>query len=266
MEQGEVIVALPFPANAEATEPIVPRVGSLHDPASRRAAHAPGQRRLPAATDVRHDAAPTDGRFGIGVVVPLSRPRCLGRRGPRRARTMTWSRTAPTTHLSWTFAPVMHAATGTPRPSVKMCRFTPRFARSVGFGPVWSPLLAPSPWRCPTTSTPTGYRGGRRSSAPTARRSARTPAPEPTVKTGDDTSSPTGTGPAAPSTDSRCAGGTRSRPAPPGQVPAGAHPAAGPGPQARGARLASRRHPARRRIWLPCLRIRSQPIRRFKRF
>ena len=52
MEQGEVIVALPFPANAEATEPIVPRVGSLHDPASRRAAHAPGQRRLSAAAVV----------------------------------------------------------------------------------------------------------------------------------------------------------------------------------------------------------------------
>ena len=122
---------------------------------------------------------------------PLSRQRCRGRRGPRGTRTMTWSRTSPTTHVSWTCAPVMPAATGTPRPSVKMCRVTPRFARSVGFGPVWSPLWAPSPWRYPTTSTPTGCRGGRRSRAPTARRPARTPVPGHTVETEGDTSSPT---------------------------------------------------------------------------
>ena len=37
------------------------------------------------------------------------------------------------------FAPVRRTASGTPRPSQSRWRLLPRLARSVGFGPVWSP-------------------------------------------------------------------------------------------------------------------------------
>jgi hypothetical protein len=37
------------------------------------------------------------------------------------------------------FAPVRRTASGTPRPSQIRWRLLPRLARSVGFGPVWSP-------------------------------------------------------------------------------------------------------------------------------
>lgn len=49
-----------------------------------------------------------------------------------------------TIRLSWTFAPLNVIDSGIPFPSVKICRFTPIFARSVGFFPVWAPLLEPS--------------------------------------------------------------------------------------------------------------------------
>ena len=40
---------------------------------------------------------------------------------------------------SFRFAPVRRTASGTPRPSQIRWRLLPRLARSVGFGPVWSP-------------------------------------------------------------------------------------------------------------------------------
>jgi hypothetical protein len=40
---------------------------------------------------------------------------------------------------SFRFAPVRRIASGIPRPSQIRWRLLPRFARSVGFGPVWSP-------------------------------------------------------------------------------------------------------------------------------
>ncbi len=71
MEQREVVVALAFPANEEAAEAIVPRVGALHHPAPGLPADATEQRRLALAANVRRDAADADGRFGVRVVVPL---------------------------------------------------------------------------------------------------------------------------------------------------------------------------------------------------
>jgi hypothetical protein len=43
---------------------------------------------------------------------------------------------------SFRFAPVRRTANGTPRPSQIRWRLLPRLARSVGFGPVWSPQYA----------------------------------------------------------------------------------------------------------------------------
>src|SRR3990172_1945622 len=54
-----------------------------------------------------------------------------------------------TSLLSWQFAPAIATPIGIPCPSVKTLRFTPDFALSVGFLPVFSPprgafVIAPS--------------------------------------------------------------------------------------------------------------------------
>lgn len=79
-----------FPAHEEATEAVVPRVGSLDDPPPRFAAHDAEERLLAPASDVRTDAAKADGRSHMRVVVALVEAEVLGAtwtaRGTKRHR------------------------------------------------------------------------------------------------------------------------------------------------------------------------------------
>jgi len=103
---------------------------------------------------------------------------------------------------SGTFAPLISAAIGTPRPSVNIWRFTPLFARSVGFGPVRSPLLAPSLRRCRENSISTRCRVVHRSRSTTRDESPRTRRAGPTSENADGTSSLSRSRSATPSTGS----------------------------------------------------------------
>jgi hypothetical protein len=60
-----------FPTDKQAAEAVVPGVGSLDDPPSRFAAHAPDKRLLSAATDVRTDTAKPNCGGDVRVVVAL---------------------------------------------------------------------------------------------------------------------------------------------------------------------------------------------------
>jgi hypothetical protein len=142
----------------------------------------------------------------------LSRQRCFGRRGPRGPRMTTASSTSLIMALSGTFAPLMSAAIGTPRPSVRMWRFTPLFARSVGFGPVRSPLLAPSPRRCQASSTSTRSLDDHRSTSAVPDGLQRTRRAAPTSENADGTSILNRSRSAAPSIGSPSSGDTGSRP------------------------------------------------------
>jgi len=71
MHEGEVILALVFPTNQQAPEPVVPRVGPFHNPAARLAAGAARGRGLALPASVRRDASGAEGGFSVRVVVPL---------------------------------------------------------------------------------------------------------------------------------------------------------------------------------------------------
>ena len=115
----------------------------------------------------------------------------------------TASSTALIIEASGSFAPLISAAIGTPRPSVKIWRFTPLFARSVGFGPVRSPLLAPSPRRYRANSISTQSRVGRRSSSAARGGLLRTRRAAPTFENAGGTWSPNRNRSAMPSTGSQ---------------------------------------------------------------
>src|SRR6266436_2662155 len=124
LEHREVVGREALPAHEQPPKAVVPTVGSFDDPASWRPPHAAQEGGLAASSDVRDDPP-------------------------------TASSTSATIHLSCTLAPVIRTANGPPRPSVRTWRFTPSFARSVGFGPVAPPLWAPWPWRCRRPRSPT---------------------------------------------------------------------------------------------------------------
>lgn len=71
MEESQIVLSPPLPADEEGPEPIVPTRRPLHDPAARSPAHTAEQRRLASAPNVRLDAAGPHGRLGIGIVVPV---------------------------------------------------------------------------------------------------------------------------------------------------------------------------------------------------
>lgn len=71
MKQSKVVSSTAFPPHEQATEAVVPRVGSFDDPPSRLAADAPDERLLATATDVRADTAKPNRRRDVRVVVAL---------------------------------------------------------------------------------------------------------------------------------------------------------------------------------------------------
>lgn len=70
VQQRAVVGALAFPADQQRAKSVVPRVGALDDP-STRAAATTAARRLSALTNVRPDAATTNGGVDLGKVVAL---------------------------------------------------------------------------------------------------------------------------------------------------------------------------------------------------
>ena len=71
MEETAVVSANPLPPNQQSAEAVVPGVRALHHPATRLALDTAEQRLLATATDVRGDAASSDGRLSVVVVVPF---------------------------------------------------------------------------------------------------------------------------------------------------------------------------------------------------
>ena len=142
----------------------------------------------------------------------MSRQRCTGRRGPREPRIGTASSTSLIMAASGTFAPLIRAAIGTPRPSVKMWRFTPLFARSVGFGPVRSPLLAPSQRRYRVNSISKKFLDGHRNTSAAHGGSTRTRRAGPSAESASGRSSQSRNRSAALSTDNPFSVDTGSRP------------------------------------------------------
>ena len=71
LKHGEVVLRESLPADQEATEPVVPTVRPLDDPATRLAANTSDERLLASTTDVRNDPANSDRGFAVGVVVAL---------------------------------------------------------------------------------------------------------------------------------------------------------------------------------------------------
>ena len=163
----------------------------------------------------------------------------------------TASSTSPITFASGTFAPVMSAAMGTPRPSVRMCRLTPLFARSVGLGPVRSPLLAPSPRRCRASSTSAPRRADRGSSRRVRDESRRTRRAPPTSENAGGRSSLNRSRSATPSTDSPSSAGTGCPPSPPGRERRVGRLAASLAPAVSAARSDATKRRERRQTWLP---------------
>ena len=92
---------------------------------------------------------------------------------------------------SFRFAPVRRTASGTPRPSQSRWRLLPRLARSVGFGPVWSPPYTARMEQCPRP--PGTNQSDRRARANPAAQSGSDPTPPPVASRASDasTSSPT---------------------------------------------------------------------------
>jgi hypothetical protein len=152
---------------------------------------------------------------------------------------------------SGTLAPVISAAIGTPRPSVRMWRFTPLFARSVGFGPVRSPLLVPSPKRCRASSTSMRSRVGRRSSSAALDGSRRILRASPIAGTAGGTSSRIQTRSAAPSIGIPSSSGRGSPPSRHAQPREDVPLAVWPAPRGSAARYATTTARERRRTWLP---------------
>lgn len=71
LDEGEVVLPVSFPANAECAEVVMPAVRSLDDPATGSATYAADERRLAATPDMRPDAAPANFALRVGVVVAL---------------------------------------------------------------------------------------------------------------------------------------------------------------------------------------------------
>jgi hypothetical protein len=168
---------------------------------------------------------------------------------------------------SGTLAPVISAAIGTPRASVRIWRFTPLFARSVGFGPVRSPLLAPSPKRCRASSTSTRFRVGRRSSSAALDGSRRTRRASPIAETASGTSSRSQTRSAAPSIGSPSSSDRGSPPSPHGQPREDGRLSVSLALRGSAARFATTTARERRRTWLPRTAVdhtRSAPSRGFR--
>ena len=134
MDVGALVVA-----DAQAPELVEPRKGPLHDPpppaqATPMLGAAHGQQ--------GHDVtSPETAPYGRRVVAAIAEHTV--RPLPRSSSfAMQWgiaSTNARASCESFRFAPVRRTASGTPRPSQIRWRLLPRLARSVGFGPVWSP-------------------------------------------------------------------------------------------------------------------------------
>jgi len=152
---------------------------------------------------------------------------------------------------SGTFAPLISAAIGTPRPSVNIWGFTPLFARSVGFGPVRSPLLAPSLRRCRENSISTRCRVAHHSRSATRNESPRTRQAAPTSENADGTSSPSRSRSATPSTGNRSSTGRGCLPSPLALQPAVDHLAASLALAGSVARFDATMRQAHQRILLP---------------
>jgi hypothetical protein len=71
VNQGQVVSADRFLANAERAEVVVPAVRALDDPATRTTANVAQKRWLTAAPNMRTNAAATDVTLGVRVVVAL---------------------------------------------------------------------------------------------------------------------------------------------------------------------------------------------------
>ena len=71
VNEGQVVSADGFPADAKSAEVVVPAIRAFDDPATRATANAAEQRRLATTTDVRTDSPSTNFALGVGVVVAL---------------------------------------------------------------------------------------------------------------------------------------------------------------------------------------------------
>ena len=78
LEHGEIVGRDALPADEQPSEPVVPTVGALDDPAPRFSAHAPDESRLTSSTDVWDDPATSNGGFRVSVVVALVQAQVLG--------------------------------------------------------------------------------------------------------------------------------------------------------------------------------------------
>ena len=110
----------------------------------------------------------------------------------------------PTNRMSLTLAAVRTTATGTPRPSQRTWRLVPSLPRSVGLGPVRSPLLAPSPRRCRGNTRSNRYRAARRNRAASRRTSFERRQPWSTRRNVDSKCCDSQTRRGSHPTDSRC--------------------------------------------------------------
>jgi hypothetical protein len=122
--------------HAQTAKLIEPGKRPLHDPPLpaqstpvRGATHGEPRHDMP-----RPQSAPNRRR----VVAATQSGRCRGRPRSRCSGGIA-STNARASCESFRFAPVRRTASGTPRPSQIRWRLLPRLARSVGFGPVWSP-------------------------------------------------------------------------------------------------------------------------------
>lgn len=86
LEHREVVGRDALPAHQQPPEAVVPAVGALDHPAPRFSPYAAQEGWLAASPDVRGDAPPAHGGFGIGVVVALVQAQmCWAARAPRGA-------------------------------------------------------------------------------------------------------------------------------------------------------------------------------------
>jgi len=71
LNEGEVVGGDSLPADEQAAELVVPRIGSFNDPSTGFAMDASDHPSFAATTDVRNDAAPANLVLAVGVVVAL---------------------------------------------------------------------------------------------------------------------------------------------------------------------------------------------------
>ncbi len=71
MEEAQIVLGPALPPDQQGAEPIVPARGALDDPATGLAVDTADHRRLPAAPDMRLDAAGPHRGLGVGIVVAL---------------------------------------------------------------------------------------------------------------------------------------------------------------------------------------------------